>query len=210
MSFYSRHILPMLLNCACGAKPIRYQRRKIVPRAEGVVLELGFGSGLNLPFYDAAKVSKVYALEPEEGMLARARRVAREAPLPVEILPERAEALSLPAASVDTVLVTYSLCTIPDPVTALEGARRALKPGGKLLFCEHGLAPDEPVRRRQRAIEPLWRRIAGGCHLARDIPAIVADAGFVIADQEAMYLPSTPRFAGYNVWGSAVPAGRAA
>lgn len=206
MSFYSRHILPVLLSCACGAKPIRHQRRKIVPRAEGVVLELGFGSGLNLPFYDAANVAKLYALEPEEGMLARARRVVRDAPVAVEILPERAEALSLPAASLDTVLVTYSLCTIPDPVAALVGARRALKPGGKLLFCEHGLAPDEPVRRQQRAIEPIWRRIAGGCHLARDIPAIIAEAGFAIADQEAMYLPSTPRFAGYNVWGSATPA----
>jgi ubiquinone/menaquinone biosynthesis C-methylase UbiE len=209
MSFYSRHVLPVLINCACGAKPIRYQRRKIVPRAEGVVLELGFGSGLNLPFYDVAKVSKVYALEPEEGMLARARRVARDARVLVEVLPERAEALSLPAGSVDTVLVTYALCTIPDPVAALEGARRALKPGGKLLFCEHGLAPDEPVRRQQRAIEPIWRRIAGGCHLSRDIPGIVSDSGFSIADQEAMYLPSTPRFAGYNVWGSAVPVGRA-
>lgn len=206
MSFYSRHVLPALLNCACGAKPIRYQRRKIVPRAEGVVLELGFGSGLNLPFYDTAKVSKVYALEPEEGMLARARRVAHTAGILVEILPERAEALSLSASSVDSVLVTYSLCTIPDPVAALEGARRALKPGGKLYFCEHGLAPDESVRWQQRAVEPIWRRVAGGCHLSRDIPAIVAQAGFAISDQEGMYLPSTPRFAGYNVWGSAAPA----
>lgn len=203
MSFYARYVLPPLINCACGAKPIRYQRRKIVPRAEGVVLELGFGSGLNLPYYDATKVTRVYALEPEEGMLARARKVARGAPVPVEILPERAEEISLKPASVDTVLVTYALCTIPDAVSALAGARRVLKLGGKLLFCEHGLAPDDDVRRTQRAVEPFWKRIAGGCHLTRDIPALIAQGGFAIDSSEAMYLPSTPRFAGYNVWGSA-------
>ncbi len=203
MSFYNRYILPAVINCCCGLKPIRYQRRKIVPRAEGVVLELGFGSGLNLPFYDATKTTRIYALEPEEGMLARARKVARSAPLPVEILPERAEDLSLPPASVDTVLVTYALCTIPDPVAALAGAARALKPGGKLLFCEHGLAPDAKVQRTQRAIEPIWKAIAGGCHLCRDVPGLIAQGGFRIEGMETMYLPSTPRFAGYNYWGSA-------
>jgi ubiquinone/menaquinone biosynthesis C-methylase UbiE len=203
MGFYARHILPVVINCACGAKPIRYQRRKIVPRAEGVVLELGFGSGLNLPYYDASRVSRVYALEPEEGMLARARKVAAKAPVPVEILAERAEDISLPPASVDMVLVTYALCTIPDPVAALEGARRVLKPGGKLLFCEHGLAPDEEVQRSQRSVEPIWKRIAGGCHLSRNIPVLVAQGGFHIDDMETMYLPSTPRFAGFNYWGAA-------
>jgi len=203
MSFYARHVLPVLINCACGAKPIRYQRQKIVPRAEGVVLELGFGSGLNLPYYDTRKVSRVIALEPEEGMLVRARKAARAAPFPVDVLPEPAEALSLPPQSVDTVLLTYSLCTIPDPVAALEGARRALKPGGKLLFCEHGLAPDAKVAKLQRSIEPIWKRIAGGCHLARDIPALIGQGGFTVQDVETMYLPQTPRFAGYNYWGSA-------
>lgn len=203
MSVYGRYVLPALITCACGAKPVRYQRRKIAPRAEGLVLELGFGAGLNLPYYDRSKVSRVYALEPEEGMLARARKIARTAPFPVEVLPERAEDLSLPDASVDTVLVTYSLCTIPDAVAALRGARRALKPGGRLLFCEHGLAPDEKVRRTQRFVEPLWSRIAGGCRLTRDIPALIAQGGFRIADMETMYLPSTPRFGGFNYWGSA-------
>ena len=207
MGFYSRYILPAVIGCACGAKPIRYQRRKVVPKAEGVVLELGFGSGLNLPFYDASKVSHVYALEPEEGMLTRARKVARNAPVAVTILPERAEDLSLKDASVDTVLVTYALCTIPDAVSALQGARRVLKPGGKLVFCEHGLAPDEEVQRSQRNIEPFWKGFAGGCHLTRDIPALIAQGGFRIGDMEKMYLPSTPRFAGYNYWGEAVAAG---
>ena len=203
MNPYNRYLLPCIINCACGAKPIKYQRRKIVPQAEGTVLELGFGSGLNLPYYDTSKVSRVYALEPEEGMLARARKIAMRAPVPIEILPEKAEELSLPDASVDTVLVTYALCTIPDPAAALAGARRALRPGGRLLFCEHGLAPDPQVQRTQRGVEPLWKAIAGGCHLSRDIPAIIAQAGFRIGQMDTMYLPSTPKFAGFNYWGSA-------
>ncbi len=203
MSLYNRYILPAIINCACGTKPIRYQRQKIVPRAEGVVLELGFGSGLNLPYYDAKKVSRIYALEPEEGMLARARKAARAAPVPIDILAERAENITLPNHCVDTVLITYSLCTIPDAVAALAGARRTLKPGGVLLFCEHGLAPDPKVQRTQRMVEPIWKRIAGGCHLTRDIKSLVVEGGFAIETCETMYLPSTPRFAGYNVWGSA-------
>src|SRR5258706_5340083 len=162
MGLYEGYLLPPLINLACGAKPIGYQRRKVVPQAEGVVLELGFGSGLNLPHYDPARVSRLYALEPSEGMLKRARGKAAEASFPVEVLAETAETLSLPAASVDTVVVTFSLCTIPDGVAALEGARRALKPGGRLLFCEHGVAPDEDVAKAQRSIEPVWKGIFGG------------------------------------------------
>ncbi|HZK99730.1 MAG TPA: class I SAM-dependent methyltransferase [Caulobacteraceae bacterium] len=203
MGLYERYLLPPLLGLACGAKPIRKQREKIVPRAQGVVLELGFGAGLNLPHYDRAKVTRVFALEPAAGMLARARKAAAASDLPVEILAERAEALSLPAASVDTVLVTYSLCTIPDAVAALEGARRAMKPGARLLFCEHGAAPDPKIARAQRRIEPVWKVIGGGCHLTRDIPALIAAAGFAIDDLATMFLPGTPPWAGYNFWGSA-------
>jgi SAM-dependent methyltransferase len=203
MGFYDRYIVPPLIGLACGAKPIRKQREKVVPRAEGVVLELGFGGGLNLPFYDRSKVRKLFALEPAPGMLARARKVASASDLPVEILAETAETLSLPAASVDTVLVTYSLCTIPDAIAALQGARRALRPGGRLLFCEHGRAPDEAVRRTQSGIEPVWKVIGGGCHLTRDIPSIVSGGGFEIEKLETMYLPGTPRWAGFNYWGAA-------
>ena len=205
MGFYDRYIVPPLITLACGANPIRHQRRKIVPQASGVVLELGFGSGLNLPHYDRAKVDRLFALEPAPGMLKRARKTTAEADFPVEILPETAEALSLPAGRVDTVLVTYSLCTIPDPVTALQGARRALKPGGRLLFCEHGKAPDAEVQRTQARIEPFWKVIGGGCHLCRDIPRLVYDGGFQIERLETMYLPSTPKWAGYNYWGAALP-----
>ena len=206
MGFYDRFILPPLLNMACGAAPIGKQRRKIVPEASGVVLELGFGSGLNLPFYDPANVTKLYALEPSEGMLVQARKLAGGAEFPVEILPETAEALSLAPGSVDTVLVTFSLCTIPDPQSALEAAKRALKPGGRLLFCEHGLAPDAAVRRTQARIEPIWKHLSGGCHLCRDIPALITGGGFAIDRMETMYLPKAPQWAGYNYWGAARPA----
>jgi len=203
MGFYERYIVPPLIGLACGAKPIRKQREKIVPLAEGVVLELGFGSGLNLPHYNLARVSKIFALEPSEGMLKRARRAAAASGAPVEILAETAEALSLGAASVDTVLVTFSLCTIPDAHAALEGARRALRPGGRLLFCGHGLAPDPAIARTQAKIEPIWKKIAGGCHLTRDIPALITGAGFEIETLESMYLPGTPGWAGFNSWGAA-------
>jgi SAM-dependent methyltransferase len=203
MGFYDRYIVPPLITLACGANPISRQRQKIVPLAEGAVLELGFGAGLNLPHYDRSKVTRLFALEPAPGMLKRARKTAAAANFPVEILPETAEALSLPPASVDTVLVTYSLCTIPDPVTALQGARRALRPGGRLLFCEHGKAPDADVQRTQARIEPFWKVIGGGCHLCRDIPQLVRDGGFGIETLETMYLPKTPQWAGFNYWGSA-------
>lgn len=203
MNFYERFLLPTLVTGACSCSPIDKQRQKIVPSAEGVVLELGFGAGLNLPHYDASKVRKLYGLEPSPGMVKRARRAVARSPIDVEILAETAERLSLDPNSVDTVLVTYSLCTIPDAVTALEGARRALKPGGRLLFCEHGLSPDQGVQRWQKRIEPVWKVIGGGCHLSRDIPALIKAAGFSIEKLDTMYLPKSPKWAGYNYWGAA-------
>jgi SAM-dependent methyltransferase len=203
MGFYSRHILPHLINCACGAKPIERQRAKVAPLAEGVVLELGFGSGRNLPYFDTARVTRLIAVEPEEGMRRLSEKAAARAPFPVEVRGETAETLALAPQSVDTLFVTYTLCTIPDPVSALAACRPFLKPLAKVVFCEHGLAPDPEVARKQRNIEPLWSRIAGGCHLARDIPAIVRGAGYRIDSLEQMYLPRTPQFAGYNYWGAA-------
>ncbi len=203
MGFYARHVLPHLINCACGAKALRVERAKIAPQAKGVVLELGFGSGRNLPFYDPSRVTKLYALEPEPGMLTLARKAARRAPFPVEILPHTAEAAPIAPHSLDTILVTFSLCTIPDAASALQAARRGLKPGGNLLFLEHGLAPDAEIRKVQRRIEPIWRHLAGGCRLTRDIPAIVRAGGFRIDALKQAYLPNQPRFAGYVFRGEA-------
>lgn len=203
MGFYSRHILPRVLNLSCGAEPVRQQRRKVVPLASGRVLEVGIGSGLNLPFYDAARVERVIGLDPAEEMLSYARRKATEVPFEVEYLSLAGEQIPLEADSVDTVLVTYTLCTIADAPAALEGMRRVLKPDGRLIFCEHGRAPDEAVRRWQHRLNPVWKRIGGGCNLDRDIPGLLSAAGFRIETIDTMYLPRVPRFAGFNYWGIA-------
>lgn len=204
MGFYSKYILPPLLSNAMGAKPIRYQRKKVVPQAEGDVLEVGIGAGHNLAFYDPAKVKRVIGLEPAPEMRARAAKAAEGLPFPVSFTDLKAEDIDLPDASVDTALVTYTFCTIPDVPKALSAIARVLKPGAKLIFCEHGQAPDANVQKWQRRIEPFWKRIAGGCHLCRPIPQLIENGGFRIESLETMYLPGTPKFAGFNYWGRAV------
>jgi ubiquinone/menaquinone biosynthesis C-methylase UbiE len=204
MSFYDKYILPHFLNCACGTKPIQYQREKVVPLATGLVLEIGIGSGLNIPFYNNAKVTRVLGLDPSEELNRMARKVAEEKGLAVEFILGGAEAIALPDNHVDTVLVTYTMCTIPQVAEANKEINRVLKPKGKLIFCEHGLAPDANIAKWQNRIDPYWGKIAGGCHLNRNIPALISAAGFTIESMEQMYLPSTPKFAGYNYWGTAV------
>ncbi|MDE2466092.1 MAG: class I SAM-dependent methyltransferase [Alphaproteobacteria bacterium] len=205
MGFYARHILPVLLDAAMSSKPITYQRRKLVPRAEGRVLEIGFGAGHNLPFYDASKVTKLWALEPSLEMRARSKERLKDLPLAIEFLDLPGEEIPLEDKSVDTILITYTLCTIGDVMAALQQMRRVLKPGGVMLFCEHGKAPDASAFRWQQRIEPVWRRIGGGCHLTRAVPELITACGFHISDMDTMYLPGTPRFAGFNYWGSAQP-----
>jgi ubiquinone/menaquinone biosynthesis C-methylase UbiE len=203
MSFYERHVLPALIHCACGARPVARQRKKVVPQARGCVLEVGVGSGLNFPFYDPAKVSKVYGLEPSPEMMQRARRAARSLRFEVEFIGLPGEQIPLEDASVDTVLVTYALCTIPGTAAALRQMRRVLRPGGELIFCEHGAAPEASVRRWQDRLNPLWRRIGGGCNLNRAIPALIEAGGFEIRSLDTMYLPGW-RPATFNYWGTAV------
>ena len=204
MSLYDKYILPSFLNCACGSKPINYQRQKVVPQASGVILEVGIGSGLNIPFYDRSKVEEVIGLDPSPELNAMAKKVADEYNLPVDFMLSGAEEMALPNNYVDTVLVTYTMCTIPDVLSANKEMLRVLKPGGKLIFCEHGLAPDANVSKWQSRIDPFWGKIAGGCHLNRNIPELIRSAGFQIQTMDDMYLPSTPKFAGYNYWGTAV------
>lgn len=203
MAFYENVILPRFINCACGTAPIMKQREKIVPRAHGTVLEIGIGTGLNLSYYDPKKVERLIGLDPSEKSWELAGERAAHLPFDVQFIGLPGEEIPLEPDSVDTVLVTFALCTIPDPVRALEGMARVLKPGGELVFCEHGLAPDEKVARWQHRINPLWRRLAGGCNLDRDIPALLDAGGFDVDEMEQMYLPGTPRIAGYNYWGSA-------
>ncbi len=202
MGFYDKYILPVMLNAAMNQKPIRYQRQKVVPQAEGRILEIGIGSGLNLPFYDPAKVEKVWGLDPSAELRTYAEKEAAQVPFNVEFIGLEAEDIPLDDNSMDTVLMTYTLCTIPDAHTALRNMRRVLKPGGKLIFCEHGKAPDEAVQKWQNRINPIWKRIAGGCNLNRKIPQLIEEGGFNLGEVDTMYIPG-PKPMTFNYWGSA-------
>jgi ubiquinone/menaquinone biosynthesis C-methylase UbiE len=200
--WYDRHLLPYLIDFACGIKPVRRQRRKVVPLAHGRVLEIGIGTGLNLEHYDKSRLAALVGLDPGTEMHRLARKRMSRAGLEVELVALSAERIPFDDASFDTVLVTYTLCTIPDPVAALREMRRVLKPDGVLVFCEHGKAPDESVRRWQDRLTPTWKKFAGGCHLNRDIPALLAAGGFRTEKIETMYLPG-PRPLTFNYWGTA-------
>jgi len=206
MGLYSERILPHLINCACGAPPVSKQRQKIVPHARGEVLEVGLGSGLNLPHYSAGQVKSIRGLEPSLAMRRRAANRLDAIDIPVEWLDLADDRIPLDDASVDTVVVTYTLCTIADVHTALAEMRRVLRRDGRMLFCEHGEAPDPQVRRWQDRLNPLWSAIGGGCQLNRRIPQLIEDAGFAIHKLETMYLPRSPKFAGFNYWGQATKA----
>jgi ubiquinone/menaquinone biosynthesis C-methylase UbiE len=204
-SLYERFVLPKLLGLACASPPMMKQRTKVVPHAEGRVLELGVGMGLNLRFYDPAKVSEVLGVDPAPELRAAAEAAERDPRLQVRVEDGTAEALPFDDTSFDTVVCTFTLCSVCTPPAALAEARRVLKPGGRFLFCEHGLAPDPGVAKWQRRIEPVWKRIAGGCHLTRPVASAIEAAGFQLERVETMYVPRTPRFAGWNEWGAARP-----
>ncbi len=206
MGLYQRYLLPRLVQCACGSPVIDRQRQKVVPQARGEVLEIGFGSGLNLPHYRREQISRLWALEPSAEMRALAAPRVAAAGLNLHWLDLPGEALPLPDRSVDCVVMTYTLCTIPDATAALAQLRRVLRPAGQLLFCEHGAAPDADVRRWQDRLDGLWGKLAGGCHLNRDMQTLIASAGFRFEELQSRYLPKTPRFAGFNTWGRAVVA----
>ena len=204
MAFYEDRVLPHLIDLACSTKPARKQREKIVHLAEGDVLEIGFGSGLNLPYFDRSKVRKIFGLEPSEGMRRKAQPNVDASGLDVEFIDLPGEEIPLESKSVDTVLITFTLCSIDAAEAALEGMRRVLKPGGSLLFCEHGAAPDAGVRRWQNRLNPAWKRVSGGCNMNRDIPGLIEGSGFRITTDERMYIPG-PKMLSYNYWGTAKP-----
>lgn len=203
VNFYDRYIVPPLIGCACSTKPVMKQRAKVVPLATGRVLELGIGGGLNLAFYNPANVEAVFGVDPSEGLRRRAAKAKRPDGLTVDVRDGAAEALPFDDASFDSVVCTFTLCSVQQPSKALAEAKRVLKPGGRLLFCEHGAAPDPKVARWQERIEPVWKAIAGGCHLTRPVALTLERAGFVLTRFDSMYLPGTPRFAGWNEWGQA-------
>lgn len=203
MTLYERYVLPRLLDFACGIRPIRRQRDKIVPLARGEVLEVGIGTGLNLGHYRAEQIERLWGLDPATQMNAHVKRRLAGTGLDLELMTLSAERIPVEDDRFDTVVLTYTLCSIADPVAALREMKRTLRPGGRLLFCEHGLAPEPSVARWQRRLTPAWRRIAGDCHMDRDVPALLHAAGFQIDDLQQGYIPG-PRVLTYNYWGEAV------
>lgn len=198
---YERHLLPRVIDLACGVKPVSRKRQNLIPRAAGRVLEIGIGTGLNLPFYRSERVTELIALDPAQQMHGRARKRADAAGLKVRLLGLSAERIPLDDGEIDTVVTTFTLCSIPDPAPAVAEMRRVLKPGGELIFCEHRLAPTDGVQRWQRRLNPVWGKIGGGCQLDRDIPALLG-AQFDLTQMVTGYIPG-PKFANYHYDGIA-------
>ena len=204
-NWYDRHILPYVLDFACSVKAVRRQREKVVPLAAGRVLEVGIGTGLNMQHYDKSKVKEIIGLDPAIQLHRLALKRINRAGLKVELVGHSAESIPFADASFDTVMITYTLCSIRNPVIALKEMRRVLAPSGRLIFCEHGRAPDLSVRRWQNRLQPHWKKIAGGCHLDRNVPLLLSQSGFGCEHIQSMYLPG-PRPLTYNYWGMAVVA----
>jgi ubiquinone/menaquinone biosynthesis C-methylase UbiE len=187
MSFYSDHVLPHVINLSMRNRELRPYRERVIAHAQGRVLEVGVGSGVNLPFY-GTRVREIVGLEPSARLTVMAQRAAGQSRAPVTLIEGSAEMIQLESASVDTVVSTWTLCSIQDAARGLAEMRRVLKPTGQLLFVEHGLAPEENVRRWQHRLTPIWKRIGGGCHLDRPICVLIESAGFNIRQLETGYM----------------------
>ncbi len=204
MGFYDRYLFPRCLHLVMRGRKFAEQRRRIVPAAVGRVLEIGFGSGLNLPFY-GPQVRMVVGLDPSAALLALAGRRLANTPFVIELVNRPAEEIPYEDGSFDTVLTTWTLCSIAEAPRALAEMRRVLKPGGKLLFLEHGRAPDPAVLRLQQRFTPIWQRVAGGCRLDRAIDDLVRGAGFRIERLETGYMIRGPRPWTWHYRGAARP-----
>jgi ubiquinone/menaquinone biosynthesis C-methylase UbiE len=203
MGIYGEHVLPRLINCACGLKAVDPLRQRVCEGLEGDVLEIGFGSGLNVPFYPAS-LSRVAAVEPADLGWRLAENRVKASSVPVERSGLDGQSLPFEDNSYDSALSTWTLCTIPDVAAALREVRRVLKPGGTLHFVEHGLAPDESVRRWQHRLEPIQKRVFGGCHLTRQVAQLLTNAGFSVTELDVFYEEGTPKFLGADSLGTAV------
>ncbi len=202
MGLYNKYILPKVIDRACKQNPSMRQREKIIPLATGNVLEIGIGSGLNLPYYDNTEVNQLLAIDPSLELWKKNRIDPKDLPFDFEFVKAFAENIPSDNNSFDTVVITFTLCSITDPNKAFEEIRRVLKPNGKLVFCEHGKAPDKAIEKWQNFINPVWKRFGGGCNLNRDIPLIIENNGLKINSLETMYLPGW-KPASFNYWGTA-------
>ena len=208
MPFYKDYIYPYLVDTLGDPPPIQKVRQPIIPQAQAIVLKIGAGSGANFIHYDRAKVTKLYALEPNLGMIRLAERKRLKTKLDIEFLDLPGERIPLDDNTVDTVVSTFTLCTIPGIVDAIRGIARVLKPGGKLIFFELGLSPDVAVQRWQKRMEPIFHWLFQGFYLTRDIPALITGAGFQIKQIEKGYIARVPKSSSYCWWGIAIPPGK--
>ncbi len=201
--WYEDTIMPRLITCACSQGQVMKRRAAVVPLARGDVFELGCGGGINQQFYDRAAVHSVSGIDPHEGLLDQARATAARTGFNADLRNGVGEQIPFGDGMFDTVVCTFTLCSVTDPAQVLSEFRRILRPGGQALFLEHGRAPDASVARWQDRIEPLWKPLAGGCHLTRPISAAIRDAGFEVNEIGRGYTPKAPRFAGWMEWGTA-------
>jgi len=202
--FYESRVLPKLLTVLCNTKPNHYQRKKVVPLAIGDVVEIGVGPGLNLQYYNLDTVNKVIGIDPSDELNKIAKKNANKVNLDIEFNLSSAESIDLPTSSVDSVVCTFSLCSIPNPQKALKEIHRILKPGGKYYFCEHGISPDLSTRVFQNVTNVFYPKLSGGCHANRDIPKLISESGLKILEKDTMYLPGSVKFLGFNYWGVAI------
>lgn len=205
MGLYQRYLLPRILHLSMKSRDITRWRAQIIPAARGRVLEIGIGSGLNLPFY-GAEVTELAAVDPSRELLRLAGRAAAQTDFEVDLRAQSAERLPFDEAGFDCLVTTWTLCSIPDVSAALADMRRVLKPDGRLIFIEHGSSPEPRVRRWQDRLNPLWNRCAGGCNLNRDIESLIGRAGFRITELETGHLVKGPRPLTYHYRGLARPA----
>jgi ubiquinone/menaquinone biosynthesis C-methylase UbiE len=204
-NIWEKYAVPRIIKFACSQPAVMKDRSEIVPKAQGQVLELGCGGGINLQFYDRSKIDKLTGLDPSAELLDYTRQEAKTLGFEMDILDGVGEAMPFADDSFDTVLTTFTLCSVQEGKQVLKEMRRVLKPGGKILFLEHGRAPDKGPEKWQQRIEPVWKHIAGGCHLHRPVSKLFEAEGFALNEQGGHYAPKTPRWLGWMEFGEARP-----
>jgi|TARA_B110000305_G_C19405080_1_gene622269 ubiquinone/menaquinone biosynthesis C-methylase UbiE len=203
MNFYEKHILPPILNCVCGLPLLKSHRENIVSRAKGAVLEIGIGSSLNIDFYKFDRITEITGIDPNESLLKIAQLSKPKLNPKINLIGGISEQLPFPDQQFDSAVVTFSLCTIQHPELAVREIKRILKPDGVLHFCEHGISDSPHLKKWQERIEPIWKPLAGGCHLTRDIFDLIASNGFTLFDHQTIYVEHIPKIAAHLYKGSA-------